>query len=647
MGWEAPFYAKTYAKRGIVMGGLDDSLRLPRLISNGMILQREQPIKIWGWAKPGTAVTVKFLEREHTALAGADGAWAVVLPSAQAGGPHSMEVRTEGEVQVVTDILVGDVWLCSGQSNMQLPMERVDLMFPQEIAEANNPLIREFKVPERFDFHGPQNDLEGGTWTAANPETVRSFSAVGYFFAKALFERYRVPIGLVDASIGGTPVQAWMSREALAPYPEYLEEADMCANDSYVRKVQAKDQAAQEEWHRRLREGDQGLNSRPRWYDRAFTPTGDWQSVEIPFKWQDVPELAGLIGSVWFRKVFYVPESLGGKPGLLLLGAIVDSDATYLNGRLVGSTGYKYPPRKYSIPLGVLQPGANLLVVRAMSHTGEGEFVPEKPYQLVVGDEIIDLDGPWQYKVGGVAEEPLPPITFFIYKPVGLYNGMIAPLTSYALKGVIWYQGESNTGNPGNYCDLFSRLITDWRTRWQRPDLPFLYVQLANYMPAAELPSESNWAELRHQQLLALANPHTAMATAVDVGEWNDLHPLNKKAVGERLALGARAVAYGEDITYSGPIYKSMEVQGNKIILSFDHVDGGLESRGGPLKHFAIAGCDGTFRWANAEIVGDKVAVWHEGVPEPRAVRYAWADNPAGANLYNKAGLPASPFRTD
>ena len=228
-----------------------------------------------------------------------------------------MEVRTEGEVQVVTDILVGDVWLCSGQSNMQLPMERVDLMFPQEIAEANNPLIREFKVPERFDFHGPQNDLEGGTWTAANPETVRSFSAVGYFFAKALFERYRVPIGLVDASIGGTPVQAWMSREALAPYPEYLEEADMCANDSYVRKVQAKDQAAQEEWHRRLREGDQGLNSRPRWYDRAFA-NGRLAVCGDPFKWQDVPELAGLIGSVWFRKVFYVPEA-SGKPGLLLL----------------------------------------------------------------------------------------------------------------------------------------------------------------------------------------------------------------------------------------------------------------------------------------------------------------------------------------
>ena len=272
-------------------------------------------------------------------------------------------------------------------------------------------------MPERFDFHGPQNDLEGGTWTAANPETVRSFSAVGYFFAKALFERYRVPIGLVDASIGGTPVQAWMSREALAPYPEYLEEADMCANDSYVRKVQAKDQAAQEEWHRRLREGDQGLNSRPRWYDRAFTPTGDWQSVEIPFKWQDVPELAGLIGSVWFRKVFYVPESLGGKPGLLLLGAIVDSDATYLNGRLVGSTGYKYPPRKYSIPLGVFADLSKPPGSACYEPYRRGRVCAGKALPACGGDEITDLTalGSTRWCGGGT----LPPITFFIYKPVG------------------------------------------------------------------------------------------------------------------------------------------------------------------------------------------------------------------------------------
>jgi len=629
------------------MSELEEGLRLPRLFSDGIVLQREQPIKTWGWAAPGTRITVKFLGKEYCSETGEDGSWTVVLDPAAAGGPYELEFRAGTEAKVVKDVLVGDVWLCSGQSNMELPMERVDLMFSEEIAAADYPMIREFKVPQVFNFHGPQAELTGGTWTAADPQTVLNFSAVGYFFAKALYERYKVPIGLINAAVGGTPVQAWMSREALSGCPQYLAEADRCADDVYVQSVQERDQEVQASWHRRLSQSDLGLNSSPRWYDPALPDSADWQWVDIPFEWSSVPELKGLMGAVWFRKKFHVPEELAGKPALLLLGAIVDSDITYLNGRVVGSTGYKYPPRKYWIPAGVLRAGENVLTVRAASHGGCGEFVPEKPYQLVVDGKIIDLEGSWQYRVGATAPDPLPPMTFFIWKPVGLFNGMIFPLVNYNLKGVIWYQGESNTDDPSNYCELFSKMIADWRARWQRPDLPFLYVQLANYLRANEAPTESNWAELRNQQLLALANPHTAMASAVDVGEWNDLHPLDKKSVGERLAVAARAIAYGEPITYSGPLYRGMEVQGNKIILSFDHVDGGLEARGGPLRHFAIAGEDGRFRWAQAEIIGDRVAVWHEEIAEPKAVRYAWADNPAGANLYNKAGLPASPFATD
>lgn len=623
-------------------------LTLPRLISDGMVIQRERPVKIWGWAEPNSSVCVKFLGSEYTTEAGAEGSWEAELPPLGAGGPFEMEIRSGDEAVVIRDILVGDVWLTGGQSNMELPMYRVDTMFPDEIANSTNPSIREFRVPQHYDFKEPQSDIQGGVWASASPETVPHFSAVGYFFAKALYQEYGVPIGLVSTAIGGTPVQAWMSREALAPFSTYLEAAEQCTVDGYIESVQQKEQQAQDEWYSALNEADKGLQSSPRWYSQAYLGVESWRTLSIPCSWSEIEELSGLIGAVWFRRTFYIPTSLAGKPARLLLGTIVDSDTAYLNGQVVGTTGYQYPPRKYQVPAGLLKEGENVLAVRVISHNGSGAFVKEKPYQLEVDGTIIDLSGEWHYKVGAAVDTPLPPMTFFQYKPVGLFNGMIAPIVKYALKGVIWYQGESNTGFPDDYCELFSRMISDWRARWNQPELPFLYVQLANWLPADREPGESNWAELRHQQLLALKNPHTAMAVIIDVGEWNDLHPLNKRAVGERLALGARALAYGEDITYSGPIYRSAEVRDGKVFISFDHVDGGLMARGGiPLRHFAIAGSDGKFRWAQAEIVGDQVAVWHDEVPDPSVVRYAWADNPEGANLYNKAGLPASPFTTE
>lgn len=623
-------------------------LALPRLISDGMVLQREQSVKIWGWAEPNSTVYVGFLGEEYAVSAGTDGSWEIELPPLNAGGPYQMEIRSGSEAKLIQDILIGDVWLAGGQSNMELPMYRVETMFSDEIAVSTNPYIREFRVPQHFDFKEPQTDVQGGAWVSASPETVPHFSAVGYFFAKALYQEYGVPIGLISTAIGGTPVQAWMSRDALAGFPAYLDEAEQCAVDGYVESVQAKEQQALDEWHHKLNEADLGLRSSPHWYSQAYLGDNVWRTLKIPCKWSDVEELRGLIGAVWFRRTFYLPKSLAGKPARLHLGTIVDSDVTYLNGQEVGTTGYQYPPRRYQVPAGLLKDGENVLALRVVSNNGNGEFIQEKPYELEVDGTVIDLTGDWQYKIGAAVEEAMPPITFFHYKPMGLFNGMIAPLVNYALKGVIWYQGESNTGSPGDYCALFSRMIADWRAKWKSPELPFLYVQLANWLPAEPEPSESGWAELRHQQLMALRNPHAAMAVAIDVGEWNDLHPLNKRAVGERLALGARALAYGEEITYSGPIYRSMEIKDGKAFISFDHVDGGLTAGGGtPLRHFAIAGPDGKFRWAQAEIVGDQVVVWHEEVPEPTVVRYAWADNPEGANLYNKAGLPASPFTTE
>lgn len=625
----------------------DNTLKLARVFGDGMILQREQPIRVWGWAAPGAEVKIRFLGKQYGTTVDESGEWIVEMDEASPGGPYEMEIESGGEVRLIQDVLIGDVWICAGQSNMELPMGRVDRMFSSEIAEARNSAIRHFRVPDKYNFHEPQSDIAGGSWVAADPESVREFSAVGYFFAKALYEKHGVPIGLINTAVGGTPVQAWMSREALAAYPSYLEQADKCRDDDFVQRTIREDQNAQVNWHRSLAHQDQGLTHKPRWYETEYDNWKDSNPVEIPCTWSEVKELNGLIGAVWFRKEFDVPKTMVGKPALLLLGTLVDSDTAYLNGKRVGETGYQYPPRKYNIAPGILQEGRNVLTVRVISNNGQGAFVKGKPYQLEIDGEVIDLTGQWQFKVGATTSDPLPAMTFFNYKPVGLYNGMIAPLVGLPIKGVIWYQGESNTDYPDNYCELFSQMISDWRSRWNLPRLPFIYVQLANFMPSDAEPSDSNWAELRQQQLLALKNADTAMAVAIDVGEWNDLHPLNKKAVGERLALGARAIAYHEDITFSGPVYRSMEIRESKVVLSFDHVDGGLVAVNGPLRHFALAGPDGNFRWAEAVIEGDHVVVWHDEIAEPKAVRYAWAHNPEGANLYNKAGLPASPFSTE
>ena len=335
------------------------------------------------------------------------------------------------------------------------------------------------------------------------------------------------------------------------------------------------------------------------------------------------------------------------KPARLLLGRVVDSDRTYVNDKFVGSVSYQYPPRKYDLPENLLKAGKNTIVVRVINNVGRGGFLLDKPYQLIAGNRTIDLKGPWQYKLAATME-PLPGKTFIEWQPLGLYNGMIAPLLNYTIKGVIWYQGESNTARPHEYQKLFPALIADWRRQWNQGDFPFLYVQLANYMQAKDQPSESNWAELREAQLKTLSVPDTAMAVAIDIGEWNDVHPLDKEDVGKRLALGAQKVAYGDDtVVYSGPIYQSMEIEGNRITLAFTHVGSGLIAKGGKLKEFAIAGADKKFVWATAKIEGDKVIVRNDDIPNPVAVRYAWADNPEGANLYNKEGLPASPFRTD
>ncbi|WP_240935486.1 sialate O-acetylesterase [Hymenobacter sp. HDW8] len=611
-----------------------------------MILQRDTKVNIWGWAAPNEKVALKFNGKKYQATTGANGKWQIGLPALKAGGPYQLDITASNHI-TLKDVLVGDVWVCSGQSNMETPMSRLRDRFPEEVATANNPRIRQFTMPTSYSFKGPKDDIMGGNWVSVSPQSIGQFSGVAYFFAKDLYAKYQVPIGLIKNAIGGSPAEAWLSAEGLKQFPAYQQQGAQYKDSALVASIQQRDQAAGRAWQQRLYKADRGqAPGQTKWSAPDYDATG-WATTGVPGFWADQTPLGQVNGVVWFRKEVEVPAAMVGKPARLELGTLVDADSTYINGQLVGSTGYQYPPRKYDFGPGVLKPGKNIIVVRLISNGGRGGFTPDKQYQLSAGGQILDLRGPWQYKLGATLP-PAPGSTSFQNQPGGLFNGMVGPLLPYAIKGVIWFQGESNTGKAQEYQQLFSAVIKDWRQQWQQPTLPFLYIQLANFMATRPQPGESGWAGVRDAQRQTLQVPNTGMVVTIDVGEWNDIHPLDKQTVGKRLALVARQVAYGEKkLVASGPLYQAMQVRDGKAILQFTSVGGGLVAKGGePLKQFAIAGADKKFVWAQARIEGNTVVVWHDQVPVPAFVRYAWADNPEGANLYNKEGLPASPFET-
>lgn len=621
-------------------------LKLPKLVSDGMILQRNDEARVWGWDHPGQAITVTFLDDTYTTYANDSGKWEIELLRYSAGGPYEMTINGSESI-TIRNILIGDVWVASGQSNMELWMGRVSPVYPKVIANSENSYIRQFLVPDEYDFDRQRTDLSNGSWQSANPETILSFSAVAYFFAKKLYDEYEVPIGIINASLGGSPAEAWISENTLQEkFSHYYKETVRFKNDALIDSIQQADQERTQAWYSESLKNDRGHQGENNW-SKPDIDTSNWSTMEIPGYWADT-DMGNINGVVWFRKEFEVPTNLSGRKADLNMGRIVDADSVFVNGTFMGSTGYQYPPRWYTIPEGVLKSGENVITVRVINQSGRGGFVLDKPYEITIRDQKIDLKGKWKYKLG-TEMDPLQSQTFVRWKPAGLFNAIIAPLLDYSIKGVIWYQGESNTGRPVEYEELFSTMIEDWRNHWNEGDFPFLFVQLANFMESKPEPSESEWARLRESQLNTLSLPNTAMAVTIDIGEWNDIHPLNKKDVGERLALAAQKLAYGkEDIVYSGPVFDSMTVEGNRAILSFDHVGSGLKTNDGKApQHFAIAGSDSTFVWADARIDGNKVVVWSDEVDNPIAVRYAWADNPEGANLYNEEGLPTSPFRTD
>jgi sialate O-acetylesterase len=622
-------------------------VKLPRLISDGMVLQRDAKIKIWGWAKPNEKISVQFLNKNYKTVTAANGQWMLELPKLKAGGPFEMKISGSNSI-TIKDVLIGDVWLASGQSNMEYQLGYDDATYAKEMAEVNFPQIRQFKVPTRPLLDGPKDTLAGGSWKWANPKDIGPFSAVAYFFAKKLYQKYNVPVGIINSSVGGTPIEAWTSEEGLKEFPSIISTVEKNKDTAYINSLRRpgggfprQQQTSQ----------DKGTNGSVPWYDVVYVPKG-WKTITVPAFWED-QGVKDLNGVVWYRKEIDVPASMVGKPARVYLGRIIDADVLYINGKQVGRTGSLYTERRYNIPADILKAGKNLFVVRITNNNGKGGFVPDKPYYLFSGKDTVSLVGLWQYKVGevyiprtvagggggGVAAQN---------SPAALYNGMIAPLVNYTIKGFLWYQGESNITRAAEYAQLQIAQIKDWRKKWNLGDLPFLFMQMPNYGDYTYQPGESGWATFRESQTKSLSLPNTGMAVIIDNGEWNDIHPWNKEIAGDRLALVAEKIAYGENIVYSGPLYQSASISGNKITVSFTNTGSGLITGDGEdLSEFAIAGADKKFVPAKAKIEGDKVVVWSDEVSNPMYVRYAWADSPPYPNFYNKEGLPASPFRTD
>jgi sialate O-acetylesterase len=617
-------------------------LKLPKVFADNMVLQRDKPIKIWGWAKKGEAVSVSFNQQTAKAMPDSQGNWQLTLNSMTHGGPFEMIINQESEKMVLHNILIGDVWICSGQSNMEMPIEGWGgdsiKNATSEIKAASFPQIRLFTV-ERALSYSPVKDVNGN-WQECSPRSVSSFSAVAYFFGRKLNQDLNIPIGLINTSWGGTNIQAWTSWDEMSKLDDYR---NVKINE--ILQQQKKWKENSDRYNAALM-NDIGMSEK--WFAEN-TNVSSWKKVVMPQQYErfESPQADGI---VWFRKDFNLTAEQVASAATVNLGAIDDSDETYINGKLIGKMNNWSANRSYTIESGLLKKGTNNITVKVLDTGGGGGFSGQaKDMFLKIGSDQISLAGDWLYKASVLTTQFNVRNTGPNAFPSQLYNAMIAPLTNFQIKGAIWYQGEANTSEAYAYRNLFPGMITNWRSKWN-DNFPFLWVQLANFMQPVVQPSESEWAELREAQHMTLKLPRTGESVAIDVGEANDIHPKNKQDVGKRLALAALKVAYEKDGIYSGPVFQSMEVKENKIILNFAHQGSGLVSTGdkyGYLKGFAIAGADQHFVWAKAYIEGDKVVVFSNEVKQPMAVRYAWGDNPDDANLYNKEGLPASPFRTD
>ena len=636
------------------------TLTLATLFCDHMVIQREKPVPVWGWCEPGETVTVALAGHKATAVAGADGAWRVTLPEQTVGEPLELSVTVGRERKVITDVLVGEVWVGSGQSNMEWPLN-LSRDAAAEMAAANYPGIRLFTVPKRPSLKREPETV--GAWSLCTPESAGPFSAVAYFFGRDLHQQLNVPVGLINCSWGGTVAEAWTSRESLAAEPQlkyFVDQIDSLAlDDASIARMRQEYQEAFDRINIRAQDVSPGNVGVGRgWADPAHADQ-DWPEIPAPQPWQS----AGLnhSGVIWFRKEVEIPLAWEGRALTLGIGACDKSDTTYFNGvRLGGLSILERPdawctPRVYTIPGDQVKAGRSVIAVRILSHIYHGGLiVAAERMRIAPADsktpavDGISLVGTWRYQVEqnfGLVQPPaLPPGPDNPNTPTVLFNGMIAPILPYAMRGAIWYQGESNASRAKEYETLFPTMIRDWRQHWGLGDFPFLFVQLANYMARNAEPVGSQWADLRNAQLKTLDLPQTGMAVIIDIGESDDIHPRNKQDVGYRLAQLALNGTYGRnDVVPCGPLFAEAQLEGAALRLRFAYAGGGLVCRGEKLVGFAVAGAHGRWVWADARIDGETVVLTSTIIKDPTAVRYAWGDNPAG-NLYNRAGLPASPF---
>ena len=639
---------------------------LPQLFQSGMVLQRGKAIPVWGKAEPGETVTVRFNKKEFTTTADADGNWRVDLPKMKAGGPYELSIND----LELKDILIGDVWLCSGQSNIDVHIERVYPQYVQEVDSYENPKIRLFRVQNDTDTHGVKDDIRPTSinWKPLNKQNAWPFSAVGYFLGKRMYEKTGVPQGIIVNSWGGTPIEAWISADSLQQdYPMLLKKTAIYQNDEYVRTQMRANAEASRQWSDMLDKSDSVSSFILPEYDDAA-----WKEInQNSWQWRGS-------GSVWLRQHIYIDNVHARKPARLLLGTLFDQDVTYLNGKEIGHTYYQYPPRRYDIPEGLLREGDNVITVRFINKFGAVHFIPEKPYLIAFGDDryslnplpedVILLSDTWKMQVG--AEMPSCPSSDVSLQnlPTTLYNAVLYPLAPYAISGVVWYQGESNTGNPAPYADYLKKMIGCWRDRWQDQQMPFVIVQLANYDGRQQTgfprpityqsdPVNSGWAQLREaQRLVAKGDPYAELAVINDLGETVDIHPLRKEEVAGRIGQCFDRLVYKEKVNLSPEVVsveetgvrsqesgdRSQEAGDRRLVLTLDQ-----PVQSGDLYEFEVAGEDGKFYNVDATGQGNTITILlspDSCLLTPRIIRYAWKDNPIKANVRSLTGLPMSSF---
>jgi len=601
------------------------------LFTDNMVLQRNLDIPFWGWTTPGQQVTVSLNGKTAHAIADPNGKWIARLGTFSAGGPYTVTIAG-AETVTLTNVLIGDVWICAGQSNMEFKFGRLGQV------ESANPQLRLFVT--RCNVTVTPQLTTQGKWGVCSPENINKFSAVGYYFGRKLQNDEKVPVGLLETTFGGTPAEAWTSIEALGAIPHFKAAVDNRISERAVRDIDA--------WTARQ---DLASPTAKALIDPQFD-ISNWKTIPVPSQWNDSNIGRLMVGTAWFRKDIDLPATWAGKGAELHVGVVYDVDDTFVNGTRVGGLnafdGWD-TQRVYPVPVNLLKVGKNTILVRVANIAWYAGICgkPEDLKLVVPGDSSItpiSLAGDWKYGAVDRCPGDAGPAAVST-----IYNGMVAPLIPYGIKGVVWYQGEANAWPPTAtlYRTLLPTMVQDWRRRFNCGDFPFLIVQLPGFGDTHDQPADTSWAILRESQAItAQTLPHSGLAVTIDIGEAKNLHPKNKLDVGERLALVAEATVYGRNVESSGPVFHSATVEGRAIRLNFDHVGEGLMTKGDALKGFAIAGVDGKFVWADAVIDGKTIIVSSPKVEAPVNVRYAWDDFPI-CNLFNKNGLPAMPFRTD